>query len=98
MLKLVILGAPSPGLVDRILRACADELVQDQAFRIGAELVGEEKAVRKHVRELVANAAVIGCTIPLEALQELTGFDRDALRKILRTMELSPITLTHKLT
>ena len=61
--------------------------------RIGGDPLREEEAVGQHVRELVPDSFDLGMLVPLEALQELAGFDRDALGEVLRRVELRLIAL-----
>lgn len=56
-----------------------------------AELVREEEAVGQNVCEFFLDPFDNGLARPLEALQQLGGLDADALRKVLRRVELSPV-------
>lgn len=60
--------------------------------------VCEQIAIGQHIRDFIAETRLIDFTIPLEQLEKFGSFYGDTLRKILRSMKLSPVPLRNKLT
>ena len=78
--------------IDRVLRAGALQLVKHDLIGIDADPICQQEAIGQHVGQLIANSSRVAVRTPLEALEKFASFDDDALRKVLRRVELSPIT------
>ena len=93
MSKSVVLGASPPRLVGRILRPSHGQLLANELIRVRPDAIGEQDAVIEHVSQLAAHSIGVGICAPLEALEQLASFDRDALREVLWSMELGPVSV-----
>jgi len=81
---LIIFGANAAGFVDWIFLARDLELFQQNLIRIGHYAIGDRKTIGQDVSKLFLHSLKICLSSPLEALEQFSSFDRDALRKILR--------------
>ncbi|KAI6772985.1 hypothetical protein HG530_003943 [Fusarium avenaceum] len=96
IVKLVIFLATASCLFDGVFLLGDLKLVQHNLIRVKPNLCGEEKAIGQDVGKFFLHPLRVRFSAPLETLQKLASFYRDAFGEILLSVELFPVSLGDK--